>query len=299
VGAQLPGATLFTSLTPFSEAYFNVSDTEVALSAYYGPDPFGVGINAIIHYNPPLTERKAPMNFFDISQSSSGAFEGWPTTTLPTLFVSSLPFTSDSMRIRVAISRIEAVEGYGSLSIPGGMYDVLRVKRTEYQESRIDAKVPPLGWLDVTDQVLQHVPGANFGVDTTTSYIFYNDVEKGPLAIVTLDANQAFATQIIYKNTTPPVVDAAFEENAAKPTVRVSPNPATDGVAVDLRNLVPGQYRLAIFDEKGQLAMEQRVQMGSSHTERLNLSERLPGVYFISLFDENGRAVCQERLVKN
>ncbi len=298
VGAQLPEATLFTNPGPFSEEYFKVTATEVGKVAYYGLDPFGIGINAVIHYAPPLTERKAPMNFFDISQSSSGSLEGWPTTALPTLFVSSLPFNSDSMRIRVAISRIDAVEAYGSLSIPGGMYDVLRVKRTEYQESRIDAKVPPLGWLDVTDQVIQYVAGVNFGVDTTYSYIFYNDVEKGPIAIVSLDNNAAFATQIMYKNTTPPVVNVASEEKAVKPSVHASPNPVSDAVVLGFQHLTPGQYRLAIFDEKGQRALEKQVQMGSSHTERLDLSERAPGVYFLHVFDENGRVVCQEKLVK-
>ncbi|MCF8247317.1 MAG: T9SS type A sorting domain-containing protein [Saprospiraceae bacterium] len=298
VGAQLPSASLFASPAPFTEEYYNVSATEVALSASYGPDPFGIGINAIIHDNPPLSERRAPLNFFDINQSSSGSLEGWQTATLPTLFVSSLPITSDSMRIRVAINRLETVEAYGSLSIPGGMYDVLRVKRTEYRENRIDAKVPPLGWLDVTDIVVQNVAGANFGVDTTYSYLFYNDVEKGPIAIVTLDNNGAFATQIKYKDTSPPVVGAAAEETAMNPTVHVSPNPASNEVVFDFKNLAPSQYRLAIFDENGRLTMEKRVQMNSIHSERFNLSGHSPGVYFLSVFDENGRVVCREKLVK-
>ncbi len=298
VGAQLPEATLYTNPGPFSEEYFKVTATEVGKNAYYGLDPFGIGINTIIHFVPPLTERKAPMNFFDIFQSTSGVLEGWSTTTLPTQFVSSLPFTSDSMRIRVAITRIEAVEAYGSLSIPGGTYDVLRVKRTEYQESHIDGKVPPVGWLEVTDHVLQHVPGTNFGVDTTYSYLFYSDVEKEPIAIVTLDNNAAFATQIMYKNTTPPVVNGLAELNATKPSVKISPNPASDEVFLGFNNLTQGQYRLAVFDENGRAVFEKIAQLNGQHTERLNLSEHSSGVYFLRVFDENGRAVCQEKLVK-
>jgi hypothetical protein len=298
VGAQLPDATLVTSPTPFTEEYYKVTGTEMAKVAYYGLDPFGIGINAIIHFAPPLTERKAPMNFFDIFQSSSGSLEGWQTATLPTLFVSSLPFTSDSMRIRVAISRIEAVEAYGSLSIPGGMYDVLRVKRTEYQENRIDAKVPPLGWLDVTDVVIQNVAGANFGVDTTYAYLFYNDVEKEPIAIVSLDNNAAFATQIMYKNTTPPIVNGLAELNATKPSVKISPNPASHDVVLELNNIVPGQYRMAVFDENGRAVFEKIAQLNGQHTERLDLSQQASGLYLLRVFDEKGQAVCGEKLVK-
>ncbi|MCC6724663.1 MAG: T9SS type A sorting domain-containing protein [Saprospiraceae bacterium] len=298
VGAQLPEATLYTNPGPFSEEYFKVTATEVGKYAYYGLDPFGIGINTIIHFTPPLTERKAPMNFFDINQSTSGSLEGWPTSTLPTLFVTPLPFNSDSMRIRMVINRIEAVDAYGSMSIPGGTYDVLRVKRTQYQESRIDAKVPPLGWLDVTDQVLQHVPGTNFGVDTTYSYLFYNDVGKEPIAIVTLDNDAAFATQIMYKNTTPPVVNGLAEVNATNPSVKISPNPASHDVVLVLNNLISGSYRLSIFDGDGRVVFEKNAQLNGQHTERVDLSQQVSGVYFFSLFDENGRAVCQGKLAK-
>lgn len=297
VGAQLPEATLYTNPGAFSEEYFKTTATEVGKVAYFGPDPFGIGINILIHFVPPLTGRKAPMNFFDIFQSTSGALEAWPTTTLPTQFTSPLPFFSDSMRIRMVINRIEAVEAFGSMSIPGGTYDVLRVKRTQYQESRIDAKVPPLGWLDVTDQVLQYVPGANFGVDTTYSYLFYNDVEKGPLAIVSLDNNAAFATQIMYKNTTA-VINPAFEETVAKPAVYIRPNPVSEDVVFDFKNLVPGQYRLAIFDETGRVVVEKSMQIHLSLMERMNLSLLPPGLYFFNLFDENEQVLCREKLVK-
>lgn len=302
VGAQLPDAELFSINSLGAETYYNVTDTKFEQQAYFGIVPYDLVANNIFDYAPPLTERWAPLNFFDINANSSGFLELFvPSDFSPLLMINLAAQTNnaqiDSMRYRLAISEIAAVDAYGNMSIPGGTFQVLREKRTRYSETRIDAKVPPLGWIDITDNAIQ----AGFfglGVDTTVTYHFYNDVAKEPIAVVTLDNNQAFATQIVFKNTTPPVVDATFEETAAKPTVHISPNPVSDEVFFDFKNLALGQYRLAIFDETGRLALEKTMQMGGTHTERMNLSQLSPGVYLSSLFDENNKVQCKEKLVK-
>lgn len=161
----------------------------------------------------------------------------------------------------------------------------------------MDAKVPPLGWLDVTDVVIQ-ITGIQLGVDTVATYNFYSDLSKEPIAIVTMDNNQAFATQIMFKNTAT-VVDGLDEVNTAKPLAIVSPNPVSDEAAFGFANLATGSYRLAIFDETGRLALEKTVQVNGPHTERMNLSWLSPGMFFFSVFDENGQVLCMEKLMKN
>ncbi len=302
VGAQVPGAELFAVLSPATESYYNVTDTKFELQAYHGILPYDLVSNNIFEYYPPLPERRAPMNFFDISANSSGFLELFlPLAFSPLLMINLAAVTNnaqiDSMRYRVAISEISAVDGYGTMSIPGGNFDVLREKRTQYTETRIDAKIPPLGWLDITDNAIQ----AGFyglGVDTTVAYYFHNDVAKEHIAIVTLNNQQNAVTQVVFKNTTPPVVDGLDEENAVNIAVKISPNPASDEVVVDFKNLAPGKYRLVIFDELGRATVERTAQLSSGHTERLDLSRLSPGIHFFSLFDEKGQMVCREKLVK-
>lgn len=296
VDTLLTEATLFTSLVPSTEEYYRVTPTTVEQVAYYGPDWHGLVLaNALFRYSPPVTERWAPLNFFDIHQTSSGILRGFQKSEILPSFIALFPNQPDSLRFRVALSRLEAVEAFGSLSIPGGTFDVLRVKRTEYRESRLDGKFNPLGWLDITDlAVLGGVSG--FGVDTTVSYIFYNDVAKEPIAVVTLDNNQAFATQIVFKNTA--AVNGLEEVDAAMPSVKISPNPVSGEAVFDFNNFVQGSYRLAIFDETGRLVLEKNKQVSGGQTERIDLSPLPAGVYFFSVFDENGRAVCREKLVK-
>lgn len=207
VGAQVPGAELVTVPSIGSEEYYNVTSNRFELQAYNGTSPYDLVANNLFEYSPLLPERYAPLNFFDIYASSSGIIEGFkPSAFSPLLIINLAVVTNnaymDSMRYRVAISRIEAVDAYGTISIPGGTYNVLRLKRTEYRETRLDCKIPPLGWLDLTDNATQ----AGFyglGVDTTVTYFFYNDVVKEPIAAVTFNNELNAATQVIYKYNAP------------------------------------------------------------------------------------------------
>jgi hypothetical protein len=198
VGSQVPGADLFTIPSPGTEEYYNVTANKVELMVYYGISPYLVNSPRLFRYNPPLLMRRAPMNFFDINQYSSGILEGFASSEMDPLLIQTMPFTADSFRHRVAFTRLDVVDGWGTISIPGGTYEVLREKRTLYRESRLDAKIPPLGWLDVTDNAVQK-GFQGFGVDTVLSYHFFNDKEKEAIAVVTLNNDQDAVTEVMYK----------------------------------------------------------------------------------------------------
>jgi hypothetical protein len=179
------------------EAYLGVTTQAVSLQGYFGGDPIGVGMELVSHYNPPITMMRAPVNFFDINQTSSGLLLPFDAAIFPN--VDQLPFTADSMRIRRSISRVDAVDAWGSLTIPGGTYEVLREKRTQYTETRLDAKIQPLGWLDVTDVAIQYLGITTLGVDTLVSFHFLNDQSKEAIAICKTDNSQLQVTSVQYK----------------------------------------------------------------------------------------------------
>ncbi len=102
------------------------------------------------------------------------------------------------------------MDAWGSLTIPGPApnppYPVLREKQTQYVERRIDAKINPLGWLDVTDYAIANNLGGGidyFGVDTTSTYFFFNDAAKEEIAVVAVDINDLSSQSIRYKNNEP------------------------------------------------------------------------------------------------
>ncbi len=202
-GANVPGAELFAVLSTGTENYYNVTNTKFELQAYWGILPYDLVTNNLFEYSPTLPERRAPLNFFDINASSSGFLELFLPSAFPPLLMINLAAVTnnaqiDSMRYRVAISGIDVVDGWGTVNIPGGTYDVLREKRTKYTETRIDAKIPPLGWLDITDNCIQ--AGFNgLGVDTMVAFYFHNNVAKEHIAIATLNNQQNAVTKMVFK----------------------------------------------------------------------------------------------------
>ena len=202
VGAQVPGAELFTVNSPGTEDYYNVTSNRFESQAYYGIAPYDLVANNIFDYTPTMPERYAPLNFFDIYQSSSGIHEGFlPSAFTPSL-VAALSVQFDSLRYRVSINRIDVVDASGTMSIPGGTYNVLRQKRTEYRETRLDGKHSILGWIDITDDAYQ--AGFNgLDVDTIVTYFFYNDIAKEPIAAVTFNNDLNTAIQVVYKYNAP------------------------------------------------------------------------------------------------
>ena len=175
--------------------------------------------NYLAQYTPPMVERNAPMNFFDIFQSTTNTIAGsvcvpvaddgiecsFSPSEFPPALVAALPAQPISLRYRLTITRLDVVDAYGTMSIPGGIYNVLRLKRTEYRYTRLDGKYPPLGWVDITDNA---IPAGfqGLGVDTIVTYFFYNDVVKEPIAAVTFNNEQNATTQVIYKYNAPVVL---------------------------------------------------------------------------------------------
>ncbi|NUQ22429.1 MAG: T9SS type A sorting domain-containing protein [Saprospiraceae bacterium] len=200
--ASFPGADLLVNANG-REMYYDVNNSLnggfVKLMGYFGSDPINIGINLLVPYAPPLGVRRSPVNMFDVSAVSSGVLVPFDDVLMPANLRQLLPVMADSFRIRVAINRIDAVDAWGTLSIPGGCYQVLREKRTAYTEQRLDAKVPPLGWLDITDIAIQTLGLTELGVDTTVEHHFFSNVSKQEIAILRLNNAQSAVEMAWFK----------------------------------------------------------------------------------------------------
>ncbi len=297
VGDQVPNADLFADLGGDTEGYYRVTATAVEWVAVNGPDPIGFGISTVFKFNPPIIERRAPMNFFDINQISSALLLPFSSDIIPDTLLSTLPLVPDSIRLRVSLQRLDVVDAWGKLTIPGGSYSVLREKRTEYRETRIDVLAPFIGWFDVTDLLLSNPNFSNLGVDTVLTYNFFNDQEKEPIAVVTMDAQQANATQVMFKNNGV-LINSAGDLATEKPSVSAVPNPVVSQVDFDLSNWQTGNYDLKIFAPGGVEVWSQKLQLSGFQQVQADLSGFPAGVYFYQLFDESGKAAARGRLVK-
>ena len=202
--AAFPSATMVV-INGTDEYYYRSSSSRFDLLGQASTTVGGLPLKALYINQPVIAVRHSPLNFFDIYQQSSSNSLAWAFNEIPNGAINS-PITPDSIRLRISNQIVEAVDGWGTLTLPGStpqpQFPVLRLKKTTYHEQRIDAKIPPLGWLDVTDNVVRGgTAWANlFGVDTTVTHHYFNDVSKEEIAILTFNNEQNGVISVVYKN---------------------------------------------------------------------------------------------------
>lgn len=281
-----PSARLYYQTDADVRAYLNVSAQHVSLLGFSGGSPATFGLDLVPHYNPPIVQSRAPLQFFDIHQVSSGLLLPFSTDIIPD--IGQFPVRPDSLRLRVAINRLDVVDAWGTLTIPGGSFDVLRQKRTEYREARLDAKVPPLGWLDVTDVAIQALQlGSGLGVDTTVSYHFLNDQSKAAIAIVTTDNSQLRVVGVQYKDLGVSTGTNHVEQAIAD--LAVFPNPADEVLHLRAGGLSGGDYTVFIYTLLGQeVYRKSGVKAAGALEENLEIGRLEKGVYVCQIFHADG-----------
>jgi Secretion system C-terminal sorting domain len=292
--ASFPGAELVTISGVGAETYYDVSASAFSI---LGLTESGLGGGLLdglaLKYAPPLPERRAPMAFFDIYQSTSDASIAISSAAIPAGILDSLGIPAglfDSIRLRIHLQRLEVVDGFGTLAIPGGVFDVLREKRTDYTSTAVDVHTF-LGWVDISTIIGGQLPG--FGTDTTSTHQFLSNTSKEPIAIVTLDPTQSFATQVEYKDLgIASAVSPVTEENNV---VIISPNPVSNEATFDLKNIPAGKYTLRLYDANGQNVFVK--ELASDH-ESVSLQALNSGIYYYQIVDAKNKILAMGKVMK-
>jgi len=277
--------------------FFRVTDTDFEVLGFEGPDPTGFGVNLVSKFEPALSEQKAPLEFLDFDSYSSSSDIAFSADVLPAGLTDSLPFTPDSIRIRINIDRVDLVDAWGTVILPSNnSYETLRQKRIQLTESRLEVKVPILDWVDVTDQFA--VGGGGFlGMDTTVTYTHWAQGIKEPIAVLNLDAEEVNVESITYRNedvmtsAAPAVAEVGYEN------VYAYPNPAITYAKFDCVNLKPDYYELKIYNILGLEAFRERAYISGNKLFKVDLRDFRKGTYLYSLSDTTGKVITTKRLV--
>lgn len=304
VVASLPNATHVTiDATTGAEGYFQITGQEIRFLAANGNDPTGFGISALFRFTPPIVQRRAPMTYPSVNSNNSNLLIAFAWSDLPPILTDSLPLpiTPDSLRVRVVQERDDFVDAWGTLSIPGGEYEVLREKRTQYTETRVDIYIviPFIGgqWQDVTDLLLSGGGFDGLGMDTTITYNYFSKDEKEIIAVMTMDNSEQNVTQATYKDNG--VVSSTTQQLSQGPIVWVMPNPVADVVRFGLQDFPQGNVSMSIFSSTGVVLEKRKIQVISSdQTEQLDLSHCPSGNYFFQFTDDRGQAIASGKLMK-
>lgn len=305
--STFPNATLLMGQPPVGETYFETTSSTYTSLGFAGQDPIGIGLDVVFKNNPPLVERNAPLNYNDDNNSNSDVRVVFAWDDLPSEITDSLggglPITPDSIAIIVETSQQDDVDAWGTVTLPNGNYDVLRVRRWNERETKVEAFLPVFGgfWQDITDVLTSIIPdnpagGSFLGKDTTLTYHFYNDASKEEIAVVTVDPVNETPINATFKSTNQTTSIIKLYKN--KPSIHAYPNPAIDKVQFDLVNVPKGKYDLNIYNILGVKVWSRECQFyNSADTIQLDVNDFKKGTYLYSLVNKKGKTLATRRLV--
>ena len=278
------------------ETYYDKTNTQFTRLGYAGADASSFGLEVVARFSPALVERKSPLQFFDITVQTVDLSLPLATDQIPDSLLNGITITPDSIRVRINTNRLDVVDGWGKCQIPGGNYDVLRVKRTEYRTTALDVYLL-LGWVDITSLLGNgNTLGGFLGTDTTTTFRFYNQVEKEEIAVATMSNDLATVEQVRFKNNSG--TSASIEaDSPGAASIQAYPNPAVEWVRFNCANLPQGDYTLKIFNIIGKVVWKENYQLNGSKSIRVELDDFKKGTYLYSLIDGQGNIIGTKRLV--
>jgi Secretion system C-terminal sorting domain len=308
VNAKLfPTANLVEKRSSDAGEYYILSDaTKYQVIGYDGLDPTGVGIATTTKVSPALTARRAPMNYLDINNTNFAINAAVPLSALPDSIQKQLGAFAgliDSLRIKYVSTRTDVVDGYGTMKVPMGTYSVLRERRVQYNDKKLEVHTKLFkAWSDITALVpLNQLPATVkgfIGTDTTLTYNFFSNTQKEPIAIATMsNKDNTVMNSITFKNVKKftPVIDLFGADD--RPDVRAFPNPATEEVNIEMSNLSSGTYTLKIYNLLGAVIWQESHVVSGGKTVKVDISRLRKGSYLYSVSNAAGKILATKRLM--
>ena len=279
--SEFPNAELYIN-TNVGEVYYSKSTTKFELLGLVG-DFTGLGFPTPVKYNPPNVERRSPMKYFDVNSFTYAYSITLSAEAVPD---SLIPFAFDSIRFGQVVDRLDVVDSWGKVTIPGGTYDILREKRTELNTYKAELLVPFLGWIDLSSLGGGFVPAP----DTSVSYFHFAEGVKEPILVLESNSTGDSIVSAQFKDN---FTTGIFDPIAKVESLSTYPNPADQYVNIKMNSLPAGQYQLSLINILGQAVRTENIQNpGNAYEVYINTSLIQAGWYVISLKDKNGVTVA-------
>lgn len=171
------------------ERYLKISTNKVEELGTYtrnagqgGVPTFGSNV-----YAKPVIIQRVPSSYEDELEINTDNSFKFSSSFLPDSLLKQLPIKPDSFRVGISSKQIKLIDSWGKLKLPAKTWDALREKRTTTTTFLIEAKVPFLGWIDVTT-IAQGTFNNLLSGGTTVSYAFLTNDAKGDILLLSTDS---------------------------------------------------------------------------------------------------------------
>ncbi len=292
VGSEFPTANAYVLAVGGVENFYEINGDEVLNLGYYGDDPAGIGLNALVRFSPPLIERRAPVSYQDEFSSESNALFPFAADDVPFDFLDSLPISPDSFRILINREAEEVYDAYGTVELEVGSFNVLKMKRVETVNVRLEAKIPFFNWQDITDLV-----GLSdfLGEQVIHSHHFFSNTAKEPLVVITMEPDTEDVVQTVSFKSGGSISSLGVQ-HWSKPNAFIYPNPVFFEAKFELVNIPNGEYELAIYNIIGSKVKGQTMVVNGNKTIKMDVSDLRQGTYLYALESKEGQRLFTRKM---
>jgi Secretion system C-terminal sorting domain len=291
--ADYPKATLLTKDST-GEFYYRDSVSKFWNMGFGGADPFGFGTNVVTKNSPFQLVRRAmtyPSNF-----GSKSAFNlALAASAIPAAILDQLPIKPDSIRLNFKQTYADSTDAWGTMKVPAGTFQVLREKRVATIDPLVEAKVGILGWFDVSS-FLSAIPniGSLLQKRATFSYRFFNNVEKTPIAVVTVDSFGKMTSIEYFDKFKTAAEDIKLPENS----LILAPNPVHDNLNLIFNDIPKGKYCLEVIDINGKIVLTKQIEILNNTILDLNISSLAQGIYLLGVKGKENQGSIYKKIFK-
>ncbi len=290
---QFPGANAVTLPNASVENYYVLSAHSIHEVGVYGMDPTGLGLDVVGRYSNPLLIKRTPLNYGDDDQLETDLTFPISADDLPDTLINMIPFQFDSIRLKIEIERMDEVDAWGTLVLPDEEAQVLREKRVEVRNGKVEILLGIAGWFDVTDFVAGQFPLDIPQNETIVSYFYFDRQSIEPMAMVSLDS-MGNVSRVEYKTGDPTDVESIATD---RPNAFVYPNPSFGEVRFELTGIPAGVYKLEVMNILGVPIWENEYYVNGKKVIQVDLTDLRRGTYFYRLVDRKDHTLVTKRLV--
>ena len=274
------------------ERFMKVFNNKIDEVGFYSSTDFG--FDFVQKYDGNNEYRRAPLSYQDVFDSDYGFAIAISTELVPDSITDQFPILPDSIRLRFEVERTEIVDAWGTMKIPSGDFDVLRLNRNDYIKPFFDILITAGIWQEIDPSLLGGF-GDFFAPQNFRTHLFYNDNSKEEIAVFILNEGDTITT-LQYKAND--IRTNTILIHPGKQDIIAYPNPTFGEIKFELLNFSPGKYKLEVYNIIGKKLWSSYYYVDNySRAIRENFSFLKKGTYLYSIIDEKGMKIRTKRLV--
>lgn len=285
--ASFPGANLATVGQGQNSFYKTTTKNLELLGVFNGGNPLFGGANV---YDKPAVILRTPMDYqdnYDFTTNTQFAISG---AFVPDSLTMGLKV--DSIRVKVRQDVSVLVDAWGEVKLAASQYQALRQKRTTATALSIEAKVPILGWFDVT-QIASGFIGRFLGSGVSVQYVFLSNTSKGEIAAISTDTTGE-VTQVSYKDQLIGNRDLISEAGA----IRLNTPFVLNQISLSNISLPDGMYSVEQWSVDGRFLSSTYVMLQKDSETLVPALDVQSGSNFVLVRDRNGAIHWSGRYIR-